>query len=209
MPQDNGSREDNGSRALARYRLYGLLAIVLGAVTALAGALLAHFTGLPPVDSIGQELYPSIPRGWVFESIGQIISLTGGLLILAGITLAFLYQREMTWARASIGAFVFTTLMMILFGIIPNEWLTLAQSDLEWTPQRVLFTIPPGLVRGSEIDISLAAVKDMISGGYAVGAVGGVAVAMYQWQERTKRRATAPPPQPVSRYGRPLTKVER
>ncbi|MDQ3781874.1 MAG: hypothetical protein M3349_02930 [Actinomycetota bacterium] len=200
--------QDNGSRALARYRLFGLLAVAIGSVTAVAGALLAHFTGLPPVDSIGQDLYPSIPRGWVFESIGQIIALTGGLLILAGITLAFLYQREMTWARASIGAFVFTTLMMILFGILPNEWLTLAQSDLEWTPQRVVFTIPPGLVRGSEIDISLAAVKDMISGGYAVGAVGAVAVAMYQWQERTRRRAAAPPPQPVSRYGRPLTKVE-
>lgn len=201
--------EDNGSRALTRYRRFGLVAIVIGAATALAGALVAHYTGLPEVDTIGQELFPSIPRGWVPVLIGQIICLTGGLLILAGITLAFVYDREMTWARASIGALVFTTLMMILFGIIPNQWLTLAQSELEWTPQKNLITIPPGLVRGSEINISYAAVKDMISGGYAVVAVGAVAVGMYQWQERQKRRATLAPPQPVSGYGRPLTKVER
>lgn len=199
---------DNGSRALTRYRRFGLIAIVVGAVTAVLGALVAHYTGLPTVDSIGQELFPSVPRGWQLELVGQIVGLTGGLLILGGITLAFVYEREMTWARAAVGALVFTTLMMILFGIVPNEWLTLAQSDLQWTPQKILFSIPPGLVRGSEIDITFAALKDMISGGYAVAAIGGVAVAMYQWQERKKRKATEAPPQPVSRYGRPLTKVE-
>ncbi len=206
MPESNGS--PNGDRVLARYRRYGLIAIGLGAVTAVVGALVAHFTGLPEVDAIGQELYPSIPRGWVFVLIGQVICLTGGLLMLAGITLAFVYGREMTWARASIGAFVFTTLMMILFGIIPNQWLTLTQSTLEWTPQKMFVTIPPGLVRGSEITVSYAALKDIVSGTYAVVVLVVVAVTMYQWQERQRRRATEPPPQPVSKYGRPL-KVER
>lgn len=204
-PEANG---DRSGRALVRYRRIGLGAIVIGSVTAVFGALVAHFTALPAVDALGQDLYPSIPRGWVWELVGQVICLTGGLMILAGITLAFVYGRELTWARAAIGALVFTTVMMIVFGIIPNEWLTLTQSTLEWTPQKVFITIPPGLVRGSEINVSYAALKDIVSGTYAVVALVAVAVVMYQWQERQRRRATEPPPVPVSRYGRPL-KVER
>ncbi len=209
MPENNGGPADPGNRALARNRRIGLAAIVLGSVTAVVGALIAHYTALPEVDAIGQELFPSIPRGWQLVLAGQVVCLTGGLMILAGITLAFVYGRTMTWARAAIGALVFTTLMMVIFGIIPNQWLTLTQSTLEWTPQKIFVTIPPGLVRGSEISISYAALKDIISGTYAVVALVVVAVVMYQWQERARRRATEPPPQPVSKYGRPLVKVER
>lgn len=195
-------------KELRRYSLIGIGAIVLGGLTALAGALIAHFTGLDEQDALGRDIYPSIPRGWVYETIGQIISLTGVLLLLGGITLAFLYRREMTWARASIGSAVFVSVMMILFGIIPNEWLTLTQSTLEWTPQNVAFTIPPALVLNNQVDISFAAIKDIVSGTYVIVVLGAVVVGMYQWQEREKKRLSGPPPTPVSEYGRPLSKVD-
>ncbi len=196
------------SAEIRRYQLIGTVAMVVGVVAGVVGALIAHFTGLPPVDDLGRDLYPAIPRGWVFETIGQLISLGGGLLFMAGMTLAFLYKRTMTWARAAIGAALFTALMMILFGIIPNEWLTLTQSVWEWTPQKIAFDIPPWLVLNNEVSISYAAIKDVVSGTYVVVVLVGTAVAMYQWQERQKRAETAPPPQPVSNYGRPLTKVK-
>lgn len=195
-------------KELRRNTLIGTAAIALGSVAALAGALAAHFTGLDEVDGLGREIYPSIPRGWVYETIGQTISLTGVLILLGGITLAFLYQREMTWARASIGAVVFVSVMMILFGIIPNEWLTLTQSTLEWTPQKIAITIPPALVLNNDVAISFAAIKDIVSGTYAVVVLGAVIVAMYQWQEYEKKRQSGPPPTPISDYGRPLTKVD-
>ena len=69
----------------------GIAALVVGAALALAGALWAHFTGLSEVDNIGREIYPAIPRGWFFVAIGQIVSLGGVFLAMAGITLAFLY----------------------------------------------------------------------------------------------------------------------
>lgn len=195
-------------KALRRYTLIGMAAIALGGIAAIAGALVAHFTGLDEVDGLGRDIYPSIPRGWVYETIGQIISLTGVLVMLAGICLAFLYRREMTWARASIGAAVFVSVAMILFGIIPNEWLTLTQSTLEWTPQNIALTIPPALVLNNQVDISYAAIKDIVSGTYSIVVLGGVIVAMYWWQENEKKRREGPPPEPVSDYGRPLTKVE-
>ncbi len=196
-------------KEIRRYQLIGTLAIVLGLVGAIGGALIAHFTGLSETDALGRDIYPAIPRGWIFELIGQLISLGGTLVLLGGITLAFLYKRSMTWARASIGAFVFVSVMMILFGVIPNQWLTLTQSVWEWTPQKIAVTIPPWLLLNNEISVSYAAVKDIVSGTYSVVVLGAVAVAMYQWQGWQQRAQTAPPPQPVSTYGRPLSKVEK
>jgi hypothetical protein len=196
-------------KQIRRYQLGGIAAIVLGAVVAVVGALIAHFTGLPETDALGRDLYPAIPRGWLAVVVGQIISLTGTCLFLAGICFAFVYKRPLTWARAAIGAFVFVSVSMILFGIIPNEWLTLTQSVWEWTPQKIAFTVPSWLVLNNEISISYAALKDIVSGTYSIVVLAGMAVVMYQWQEHQKKAESAPPAKPVSTYGRPLTKVER
>jgi len=171
--------------------------------------LIAHFTGLSEFDDLGREIYPDIPRGWGFALFGQVVALGGVLLAMAGATLAFLYERKMTWARASIGAALFTGLMVILFGIIPNEWLTLTQAVWEWTPQKTFIAIPPALVLNNDVSISYAALKDMIVAGYTVVATGAVAFVMIKWQDHQKKVASGPPPQPISTYGRPMTKVER
>lgn len=191
----------------------GVTAMVVGLVLALVGALWAHFTGLSEFDDLGRELYPNIPRGWVWVLIGQLVSLGGVMILLAGTTLAFLYDRPLTWARASIGALVFTSLMIILFGVIPNEWLTYTQAEWEWTSQKIWIRIPTGLVGGNELNISAAAIKDIIVGTYVLVATGAVAVAMISWQKREeiisnrdKKRAEK---KSVSTYGRPLQKVER
>lgn len=196
-------------KELRRYVHIGTAAAVAGFFIAIIGALAAHFTGLPPTDNLNIEIYPNVPRGWVYVTISQITSVGGAFLLMGGIALAYLYERPMTWARASVGAALFVTLMLFLFGIIPNEWLTLTQSTLEWTPQKILLTVPPWLVLGNEVTISYAAVKDIVSGTYAVVMLGVVAVTAYQWQERQKKAKTAPPPAPISTYGRPLTKMER
>lgn len=181
----------------------GMAATAIGVVLGLAGALFAHFTGLPLEDGIGQEIYPSIPRGWLWELLGQTVSLTGALLVLAGLALGLLYKRELTWARASVGAALFVSLMMILFGVIPNEWLTLAQGQWEWTPQKIAITLPRWLVLNNDVSISYSAIKDIVSGTYSVVMLGAVAVGMYQWQEYSKK-AAAPKPQAVSAFGRPV-----
>jgi hypothetical protein len=189
--------------------IFGLAATALGVVTSIAGFMFAHFTGLAEVDNIGREIYPSIPRGWIWVLAGQVVSLGGALLAMAGVTLAFIYGRKMTWARASVGAFLFTALMMILFGIVPNQWLALAQGEWEWTSAKVFVTIPNWLVLNNQVDVSYAALKDILLQFYIGGVTGGTIVTMYQWQERAKKRAAGPPPKPVSVYGRPVTKIGR
>jgi len=192
----------------------GIIALAVGAVLAILGALWAHFTGLPELDDVGRELYPSLPRGWFAVMMGQLASLGGVLLAIAGIAVAFLLDRPMTWARAAVGAFLFTGLMMILFGIIPNQWLTYTQAEWEWTAQKLWIKIPSWLIGGNEVNISAAAIKDIISGTYVLVATAGVAAAMIGWQKRDEIRSNIDARRKARRadksaYGRPLQKADR
>jgi hypothetical protein len=193
-------------KRLRTYFLAGTGAIVVGIILTTIGVLAAHYAAIDELDQFGREAWTWVPRGWQFELVGQLVALTGVLIAMGGTALAFLFERTLTWARASLGAALFVGLMLIIFAIIPNEWLTLTQAVWEWTPQKTFITIPSWLVLNNEVSISMAALKDIVSGTYAVVALGAVAVGMYQWQERSKKLAAAPK-QEVSQYGRPMTKV--
>jgi hypothetical protein len=189
--------------------ILGNTALAAGIVLTVVGALWAHFTGLPEVDDVGRDLYAFLPRGWGFVLIGQLVSLAGAFLALAGIAIAYLYEKPLTWARAAIGAGLFTALMIILFGIIPNQWLTYTQAVWEWTDQKLWIKIPTGILGGNEVNISAAAIKDIVSGTYAVVATGAIATAMIRWQKRDEIRAAKEKEDTgdVSAYGRPLRKA--
>ena len=201
------------AEARDRNFIFGVSALAIGLVLAALGALWAHFTGLPQVDDVGLELYPFLPRGWAWVLLGQLVSLGGVLLAIGGIALAFLYEKKMTWARSAIGAGLFTALMIILFGVVPNEWLTYTQAEWEWTDQKIWVEIPPALIGGNEVNLSAAALKDIVAGTYVLVVTGAVAFAMIRWQKRDEIRAAREKAKasaaPVSRYGRPLQKVER
>lgn len=196
-----------------RNYVVGVTAMVIGIFLALIAALWAHFTGLPALDDVGREIYPNIPRGWGWELFGQLLSLGGVFIAMGGATLAFLYERKMTWARSAIGAGLFTMLIIILFAIIPNEWLTYTQAEWEWTSQKIWVRIPTGILGGNEINLSAAVFKDIIAATYAMVATAGVIIGMIRWQKREELRATREKANAakvrVSTYGRPLQKVER
>jgi hypothetical protein len=181
----------------------GLAAIVLGIVVAIAASMFVHAAESPTTDAVGNELYSLVPRGWVPATLGQLVAIGGIFMILGGATFGFVYGRPFTWARAAIGAWLFTAMALIVFAVIPNQWVALAQASLEWTPQKILVTIPPALVLGNEVSISYATLQQMIIGGYPVVMLILIATAMVQWQKRT-RAVKKPQPTPVSAFGRPM-----
>ena len=162
-----------------------------------------HATELPVTDDVGVELYPLIPRGWFWATAAQFVAVNGALLIIAGATVAFVWGRPMTWARAAVGAALFTATMVIFFGVIPNQMLTLAQGPLEWTGQKILITIPPALVLGYEVSISAEMLKDMIVAGFTTTNLIIIAIIMVVWQNY-HRKKDEPKPQRISEYGRPI-----
>lgn len=189
----------------------GIILIIAGIVLALAGVLWAHFTGADEINDVGQEIFPLFPRGWFYVLIGQLVSLAGIFLAMGGVVLAFLYEKKMTWARAAIGAFLFTALTILLYGIIPNQWLTYTQAVWNWTDQKLWIKIPKALIGGNEVNISAAAFKDLIAGGYYVVVTIAIGVAMVRYQKRDEYRAKREQKKAaraeVSAFGRPVEKA--
>ena len=192
----------------------GIIAIGVGVLLTLAGALWAHFTGADEVNSVGQKIFALFPRGWAYVLLGQLVSIGGVFVAFGGVTLAFLYEKKMTWARAAIGAFLFTATMIILFGLIPNQWLTYARSVWQWTDQKIVVSIPSALIGGNQVRLSAAAFTDLVNGTYVVVLTAAVAAVMIRYQKRDEIRASRLQKQEASKdntsaFGRPLRKVER
>ena len=95
--------------------------------------------------------------------------------------------------------------MIILLGIVPNQFLNLAQGTLDWSERKILFTLPKWLVLNNNVAISYGMVKEVISAGYSTTVLAVVAIGAYRWQERG-RRAARPIPPTTSIYGRTVVK---
>ena len=193
-------------------------AALLGLGTLLMGlaVLWVHFAGLPVNEFVGGEFVPfvvepaffnEIPRGWLPKGLGYLAAFGASQMMVVGAFLLWVLNKPMTWARASIAATLTWMEFVILFGIVPSEWLNLSQTDLDWSPQKVAVTLPRWLVLGNDIDISFAAVKDAISAGYNTALLVAAPVFAVMVQKMKVGRPAAPPAEaPKSPYGRTLRK---
>ena len=188
-----------------RRTLIGIGGLVVGTLTVAVGLTIAHFTNLPTEDALGNEILPSIPRGWVLYTGGQLIAVGGSQIMVGAIVFGWLWERPLTWVRASLAALVAWFQLVLYFGIIPSEMLNLTQGPLEWT-SRTAFTIPSWLVLNNEVAISWATIKDALVAGYYTNAFIVLVVGVYLAQEWIKKRADAAPVVELSTYGRPLRK---
>jgi hypothetical protein len=192
----------------------GIIGVVAGSVLLIGGTLLAHFTALPATDAIGQRIYPSIPRClwfedagscWILPTLSKATAFLGSQMLIAGIVLGWIFDRKLTWTLATLGAFLFTLEVIILFGIVPNEMLALFQGTLEWSSRRIFLTIPPWLVLNNTVQISYDTLKDLVVAGYATTVLVLFMVVPYQVQEWSKRRGEPKAPT-TSLYGRPVVR---
>jgi hypothetical protein len=173
-----------------------------------------HFSSFPQteiVDGVEVDVVLSsfdwVPRGWFWKALGYVAAFAASQLMLAGAALVWVLNQRMTWARAMFAAFLAWFELLLLFGIVPSEWLNLAQTDLDWSSQRVALTIPSFLVLGNEVEISWAVVKDLISTGWHLVMIPAVAIFALQVQRMYDGRpASAEKAEPKSPYGRTLVK---
>jgi hypothetical protein len=128
-------------------------------------------------------------------------------MTLLGATFLAVLNQKMTWARATVAGLIAWVSLVFFFGMVPSEWLSFAQTNLNWSSQRIAFNIPPFLVLGNDVAISWGVIKDSISMGYHLVMLGGAAVLALQIQRiKEGRPASAAPVEKKSPYGRPLVK---
>lgn len=191
----------------------GAAALVIGTLLLAVGVVFAHYALFPETEFIDGVEVPLqvdylgwIPRGWQWVTLGQLIGLAGSQLMIVGSLFLWFVGRKLTWARATFGAFIAWIELVLIFGVVASEWLNLTQGPLEFTSQRIAFTIPPWLVLGNQVDISYAFIKDAISGTYNLVMVGLAIVFAYKIQDWGKKKPETAGEDKQSVYGRPLVK---
>lgn len=194
----------------------GTALLVLGTFIMGLAVVWVHYAGLPLQEFADGEFVPlvvepaifnEIPRGWLPKSLGYLVAFGASQMMVIGGFFIWVLNKPMTWARASIAATLTWMEMVILFGIVPSEWLNLSQTDLDWSPQRVAFEIPSWLILGNDVSISFAALKDAVSAGYNTGLLVAAPVFAIMIQKiKDGRPAKAAVEAPKSPYGRTLRK---
>ena len=184
---------------------WGLLG--LGFVGLVVAVIWIHYTSLPPEQDAG--IFDWIPRNHLLKGVGYLIVFGASQMLVVGALFVWVLNQGMTWARALFASFVTWIELVIIFGMVPSEWLNFAQTDLDWSSQRVAVTIPPVLVLGNDVQLSWAAIKDSISMGYHLVMLAAAAVFALQLQKMKKGPpASADKAPPRSPYGRPLVRGE-
>lgn len=191
---------------------WGLL--IVGTITLILAVWWIHYSSFPETEVVDGETVPVVldyfnwvPRGHWWKALGYLAAFAASQLLIVGALFVWVLNQKLTWARAAFAALLTWVELVMIFGMVPSEWLTFAQTDLDWSSQRDAIIIPPWLVLGNDVAISYAALKDMISMGYHMVMLGAGAVFGIEIQKMYKGRpAKAEKPEPKSPYGRPLVK---
>jgi hypothetical protein len=203
-----------GELSDSRRRSIGGGLLVLGILGLILGVIWIHWSSIPRtelVNGVETEVVVDFlnwwPRGTIWKGLGYLVVLGATTMIFVGACFLWVLNQKMTWARATVAGMIAWLTLVFFFGMVPSEWLNYAQTDLDWSGQRVAVTIPPILVLGNTVEISWAVVKDSISMGYHLVMLGVAVVLALQLQKiKQGRPASAAPAEKKSPYGRPLVK---
>ena len=114
-----------------------------------------------------------------------------------------------TWAEAMVGSVYVFFILFLVFGVIPHQWLTLAENEWSFRADR-LFDAGGLLTAKSQggwfpFDITLRVVSDTVAALIYIVFLGGMQKMWGRWQSRDQR-AEAGSAVVTSTYGRPLVK---
>jgi phosphatidylglycerophosphate synthase len=113
----------------------------------------------------------------------------------------------LTWGEAMVAAtFVFFVLFMA-YGVVPHQWLTWADNELGWRPDRLL--VGPGGILGTVLPFELTylVLRDVVVSGIYGGFLAAQVVVWKVWQERGKAKPPRRKELETSPFGRPLVKL--
>ncbi len=148
--------------------------------------------------------------------VALVTSIVVSALMSIGI---FWYARRrpvgtpVTWGEAMIGAAYVFFLSFLAYGVVPHQWLTLAENELSWRADRILFGVfdivrPQSRGGWFPFDITYRAISDTIA-----VVIYGVALGLHiwmwaAWQNRGKdaEARTQAALNRTSSFGRPLIK---
>ncbi len=137
--------------------------------------------------------------------------------LIAGIALVFAVGRRrppgtpVTWGEAFVGGTFIFALLLLGYGIVPHQWLTFADNDLLWRPDKLMLGISgDGVKLGNaasdlggtgRIIVNAQAVRDIVA---ATIYIVLLVIQVWLWSVWQKRGRKAPEVELSSRFGRPV-----
>jgi hypothetical protein len=136
---------------------------------------------------------------------------TSLVIALLGNAAVLLYSKRrapgapLSWGEAMAAATFAFVLFNMWYGVVPHQWITLADNEWGWRADKIVHG-PAGILepdRFAPFTITYVVLRDLI-----VLAIYGVGMALHvfhwvQWQNRGKAK---PEVVPTSTYGRPLAR---
>ena len=139
------------------------------------------------------------------------------VMLIAGIMLVFAVGKRrppgtpVTWGEAYLGGTFIFALLLLAYGVVPHQWLTFADNQLLWRPDKLMIGISgDGVTIGNaaadmggtgRIIVNAQAVRDIIA---AVIYIVFLGVQIWLWSVWQKRGRKAPEVELSSRFGRPV-----
>lgn len=152
----------------------------------------------------------------------MVAFLTSLLIAAALIAPIFPYAKRrpvgtpLTWGEAAVAGVYIFFLLFWIYGVVPHQFLTWADSELSWRPDRIWFG-PGGQITmpftGWSLQtpwfpmvVSAQIFRDIIATLIYVVLLGGQIWIWSWWQNRGERAKAQKAIEPVTSYGRPLMK---
>ena len=145
--------------------------------------------------------------------VAFVTSLIVTFIIVGGIV-AYQERRPagqvVTWGEAMFGSMVVFFLMFWVYGVVPHQWLTWADNELNWRTDKILYG-PFDILKSqqdggwSPIRINYVVVRDLIAVVIYLIALGGNIAMWSAWQKRGAKQSDEKTPE-RSTFGRPLVK---
>ena len=133
------------------------------------------------------------------------------LMALSGNVAVLLYSKRrpvgapLTWGEAMAAAVFAFVLFNLWYGVVPHQWITLADNEWGWRKDRILFgpwdIFQPN--RFLPITITYEALRDLVVTAHLRRGLTLHVFHWVQWQNRSKPKTEVVP---TTTYGRPLAR---
>lgn len=145
--------------------------------------------------------------------VALVISILAAVLMTATV-LWYAKRRPVgtptTWGEAAVGSVYVFFLAFLAYGVIPHQWLSLAENELNWRADRIVFgpgNILQPISQGGWLpfDVTYRTISDSIAAVFYIVFFGAQIWLWIKWQDRDKDAAKSTAVA-TSTYGRPLVK---
>ena len=137
--------------------------------------------------------------------VALVVSLVFTLAFL-GAAVAYSRRRppgaSLTWGEAMVASVFVFLVMFLAYGVVPHQWLTLADNELNWRADKVLLG-PADLFDKLPFTLTYQVIRDVVAATIYVAFLG---VQIFLWKMWQARGKVKPAELPVSSFGRPLVK---